>query len=236
MILYILYFTVKEPTIFDSGKLISIEIASQLSHYKKEIKLFMASYMIFSIVYCCQFPNLTISKRVNHEIDLVTLWYQALWIHKTPLYFYEVYNDFVSFFKRLLLGENTSRISEQANRFLEKKGMIEQMDNHGVIRIFFFKENHSFLPDHVSNKLFITKVERQYKFSLHFFHEERKKKFIPLPWKIGNFMFRNINKIDEFANHFNNVNLKYVEKIKGFDPNKIFLEHMLSVVFRNSFI
>jgi hypothetical protein len=49
-------------------------------------------------------------------------------------------------------------------------------------------------------------------------------------------MFRNINKIDEFANHFNNVNLKYVEKIKGFDPNKIFVGHMLSVGFSNSFI
>jgi hypothetical protein len=32
------------------------------------------------------------------------------------------------------------------------------------------------------------------------------------------------------------VNLKYVEKIKGFDPNKIFVEHMLSVGFNNSFI
>jgi hypothetical protein len=37
-------------------------------------------------------------------------------------------------------------------------------------------------------------------------------------------------------NHFNNVNLKYAEKIKGFDPNKIFVEHMLSVGFNNSFI
>jgi hypothetical protein len=49
-------------------------------------------------------------------------------------------------------------------------------------------------------------------------------------------MFKNINKIDEFANHFNNVNLKYVEMIKGFDPNKIFEGHMLSVHFNNSFI
>jgi hypothetical protein len=227
MILYILYFTVKEHAIFDWGKLISIEISSQLSHYKKDKKFFMASYLIFSIVYCCQFPNLTISKRVNHEIDPVTFWYQALWRHKTPLYFYEVYNDFVSVFKRLLLGENTSRISDQANKFLEKKGTIEQMENHSVIRIFCSKENPSFLPYHVSEKLFITEVARQYNFWLHFFHEKRKKQFIPLPWKIGDFMFRNINKIDEFANHFNNVNLKYVEKIKGFDPNKIFVEHML---------
>jgi hypothetical protein len=66
--------------------------------------------------------------------------------------------------------------------------------------------------------------------------KKRKKQFIPLPWKIGDFMFRNINKIDEFANHFNNVNLKHAEKIKGFDPNKIFVEDMLSVGFSNSFI
>jgi hypothetical protein len=55
-------------------------------------------------------------------------------------------------------------------------------------------------------------------------------------WKIGDFIFRNINKINEFANHFNNVNLKYVEKIKGFDPIQIFVEHMLSVGFNISFI
>jgi hypothetical protein len=153
-----------------------------------------------------------------------------------PLYFYEVYNDFVSVLKRLLLGENTSRISDQANKFLEKRGTIEQMGNHSVIRIFCSKENPSFLPYHISDKLFITEVARQYNFWLHFFHEKRKKQFIPLPCKIGDFIFRNINKIDEFVNYFNNVNLKYVEKIKGFNPYKIFLEHMLSVGFNNSFI
>jgi hypothetical protein len=57
-----------------------------------------------------------------------------------------------------------------------------------------------------------------------------------LPWNIGDFIFRNINKIDKFASHLNNVNLKYVKNIKGFDPNKIFVEHMLSVGFNNSFI
>jgi hypothetical protein len=49
-------------------------------------------------------------------------------------------------------------------------------------------------------------------------------------------MFRNINKVDEFANHLNNVSLKYAENIKGFDPNKIFVGHMLSMGFNNSFI
>jgi hypothetical protein len=42
-----------------------------------------------------------------------------------------------------------------------------------------------------------------------------------------------MNKIDEFANHFHNLNLKYDERIKGFDPNVIFVEHILAVGFRN---
>jgi hypothetical protein len=32
------------------------------------------------------------------------------------------------------------------------------------------------------------------------------------------------------------VSLKYVEKIKGFDPSKIFVGHMLSIGFSNYFI
>jgi hypothetical protein len=79
-------------------------------------------------------------------------------------------------------------------------------------------------------------VARQYNFWLHFFHEKRKNQFIPLPCKIGDFIFKNINKIDEFVNHFKNVNLNYAKNIKGFDPNKIFVEHMLLVGFNNSFI
>ena len=124
MILYIMYFIVQEQAIFYLGKLISIEISSQLSHYKKDRKLFMASYSIFSIVHFCQFPNLTISKRVNCETYLLTFWYQALWRHKTPLFFYEVYNDFVSVFKNIFWGKNTPRIYVQATRVLEKKGTI----------------------------------------------------------------------------------------------------------------
>jgi hypothetical protein len=196
----------------------------------------MASYLIFAIVHFCQFPNLTISKRVNCEADPVTFWYQALWRLKTPLFFYEVYNDFVSVFKKLFLGGNTPTISVEATKFLEKKGTIEKMEHHNIIRIFCSKENPFFLLYYEPGKLFIKEVARQYNLWLHFFHEKRKKQFIPLPWKIREFVLRNINKIHKFVNHFNNVSLKYAEKIKGFDPNKIFVGHMLSIGFSNSFI
>jgi hypothetical protein len=45
-----------------------------------------------------------------------------------------------------------------------------------------------------------------------------------------------MNKIDKFAGHFHSLNLKYAEKIKGFDPNSIFVEYLLVVGFNNSFI
>jgi hypothetical protein len=139
MILYILYFIVQEKSIFDWGNLISIEIASQLSHYKNDRKFIMASYLIFSIMHCCQFSNLTISKRVNCEVYPITFWYQELWRHKTPLFFYEVYNDFVSILKKKLLGESTPMISVEVAKLLEKRGTIEKMENHSIIRIFCSK-------------------------------------------------------------------------------------------------
>jgi hypothetical protein len=45
-----------------------------------------------------------------------------------------------------------------------------------------------------------------------------------------------MNKIDEFAGHFHNLNLRYAERIKGFDPSGIFVEHLLTTSFTNSFI
>jgi hypothetical protein len=84
--------------------------------------------------------------------------------------------------------------------------------------------------------MFVTEIARQYNYWLHFFHEKRKKQFIPLPWKVGDFIFRNMNKIDEFAGHFHSLNLRYVERVKGFDPSGIFVEHLLAIGFNNSFI
>ena len=75
IIIYILYFIVKEQIIFNWGKLISIEICSQLSRFKESNKFYMSSYLIFAIVHCCPFPNLSLSKKINCEFDPVTFWY-----------------------------------------------------------------------------------------------------------------------------------------------------------------
>jgi hypothetical protein len=85
-------------------------------------------------------------------------------------------------------------------------------------------------------KCLLQKLQGSIISGLHFFHEKRKNQFIPLPWQNGDFIFKNINKIDGFSNHFHNLNLKYDENIKGFDPNEIFVEHILVVGFNISFI
>jgi hypothetical protein len=93
---------------------------------------------------------------VKCEFVPVTFWYQALWRHKAFFHFYEVFNDFVSVFKGIVFGKDTSRISSQATKFLDKSGTLEKMKNYNVIRIFGSKENHSFLPCHISDKMFFT--------------------------------------------------------------------------------
>ena len=84
--------------------------------------------------------------------------------------------------------------------------------------------------------MFVAEIARQYNYWLHFFHEKRKNQFIPLPWKVGDFIFRNMNKIDGFIGHFHSLNLKCVERVKGFDPSEIFVQHLLVVGFNNYFI
>jgi hypothetical protein len=83
---------------------------------------------------------------VNCEFDPMTFWCQFFWRHKYSLYFYEVFNDFVSVLKGFWFGKDTPRIFSQASKFQDKKGTLEQMENYNVIRIVSSKENPSFLP------------------------------------------------------------------------------------------
>jgi len=67
MILYILYFTLKDESIFHCDKLIFIEISSDLLQYIRHKKLFMSSYLIFSMVNCYAFPWLYMCKKLNYK-------------------------------------------------------------------------------------------------------------------------------------------------------------------------
>jgi hypothetical protein len=76
--------------------------------------------------------------------------------HKASHCFYEVSNGFVYVFKVFLLGEDAPHISNQANRFLDRKGALEHMDNYTMIRIVGSREKSSLLPCHITNIMFVT--------------------------------------------------------------------------------
>jgi hypothetical protein len=53
-------------------------------------------------------------------------------------------------------------MSGQATKFLNTKGTLEQKYNHSVVMFFGSKENPSFPPCHITNKMFVVEISRQY--------------------------------------------------------------------------
>jgi hypothetical protein len=81
----------------------------------------------------------------------------------------------VSIFKKILFGEDASRLLLEASAFLNTKGVLEKMDNYNIIIILCSHEKPIFLPYYVPDKLFIIEVARKYKFGFHIFYEKREK-------------------------------------------------------------
>jgi hypothetical protein len=114
------------------------------------------------------------------------------------------------------------------------------MEHFSIIRIYCSRERPTYLPYYVSDKMFVVEVCKQYRFWAHFFHEKRKRKFIPLPWKIGEITLKSTTNINEFSVQFDQFNLKVADEVKGFDPNQLFMKHMIyvgyNVTFANTFL
>jgi hypothetical protein len=105
---------------------------------------------------------------------------------RPPFVFYEVFNDFALVFKYLLLGKDASQMSSQATKFLNRKGTLEQKENRNVLMIFGSKENPSFLPCHITDKMFVAEIARKYNHWLHFFNDKKNKTVHSLcPGKLG---------------------------------------------------
>jgi hypothetical protein len=57
-------------------------------------------------------------------------------------------------------------------------------------------------------KLFVVEVCKNTSYGRIYLTRREKKMFIPLPWKIGEIIVKNISHMDELANHFDNFKLK----------------------------
>jgi hypothetical protein len=94
-----------------------MEITSQLLNFKKDKKFYMSMYLVFSIIDSHEFQGLHLSKKVDLMKNLFYTWYPYLWKKREMNHFYEVYNSFLSSFKKLVFGESTSRLSLEATSF-----------------------------------------------------------------------------------------------------------------------
>jgi hypothetical protein len=99
-------------------------------------------------------------------------------------HFYEVYNSFVSSFKKLIFGSSTSRLSLEVATFLDKRGSFEVMDHYNIVMIYCSRERPFYLPYYVPDMIFVIEVCKQYRFWAHFFHERRKKNLSPYHGKL----------------------------------------------------
>ena len=127
------------------------------------------------------------------------MWYRTLWKQKVMYHFYEVHYAFVSSFKKLISRLSTPRLSLEETTFLDKNGTCGSMEHFRIIKIYYSRERPSYLPYYVSDKIFVVEMCRQCNFGAIFFHEKRKKQFIPFPWRIGEITLRNIVNIYEFS-------------------------------------
>jgi hypothetical protein len=74
--------------------------------------------------------------------------------------FYEVYDSFISSFKKLMFGSGTSRLSLEVTTFLDKRGIFEAMENFNVIRIYSYQEEPVYLSFYVPDKIYALEVCR----------------------------------------------------------------------------
>jgi hypothetical protein len=64
---------------------------------------------------------------------------------------------------------------------------------------------------------------------------KKENKFIPLSWKIGEIYVKKIYLVDEFTTQFDYFNLEKVHAIQGFNPNNLFLAHMVLIGYNSPF-
>ena len=65
---------------------------------------------------------------------------------------------------------------------------------------------------------------------------EEKKIVHSSPWKVGEFVLKNVNKIDEIPTHSSISNLRYAEDIRGFDPYDIFRQNLQTLGLDDCFV
>jgi hypothetical protein len=120
-IIYPLHFPLHEKAIIDRGYLILSEVSFQLGDLKKTRKLYMTSYLIFSIAYSHVFEYFLREMNIDFNMEPVYAWYSTLYRHKAQYSFYPDHNNFILEFNKLIFGLSMPILSLEAIAFLSGK-------------------------------------------------------------------------------------------------------------------
>jgi hypothetical protein len=153
-VIYALHYALHEKSIIDWGYLISSEVSFQLNKLKMTRNFYMTSYLIFTIAYGHVFEDFLRETHVNFNLELVYAFYLVLYRHKDQYNFYPFHNNFISEFKRLIFGHNTSRLSLEVSTFISGKGSYETSEEFTVIKLFGSEEKPFLFSFYVSDRLF----------------------------------------------------------------------------------
>ena len=78
-VLYFLHGTFKMDLKFDWAQVISSEISHQLSSYQETERFFMATYLVYVVIYNCFVNELSVKKDLDVTVEPIQFWYPTLW-------------------------------------------------------------------------------------------------------------------------------------------------------------
>jgi hypothetical protein len=137
-----------------------------------------------------------------------------------PFHFCLIQDKFVKEFRYLLTRVAPTRITQEVEDFLKGKGVFVHQEDHTYTRLYGYKGIHFLLSTFAYDRYFVAKVCRKYK-----------------TWSIlfANTTMRSSSHLIEFSEMINTINIKNAEPLEGFDPERLFYEHLESMRYSNIF-
>ena len=81
-VLYFLHGTFNMDFKFDWAQVVSSEISHQLSNYQEIERFFMATYLVYVVIYNFYINELPTTKDVDVNVEIINFWYTTTWMYK----------------------------------------------------------------------------------------------------------------------------------------------------------
>lgn len=129
---------------------------------KKKRHVFMTVYPVYAIIYNCIVKELLIKRDVDISQEPIQFLYPMLRKHNAPFHLYQIHDSFLGISREILKREVPNKITWEARYFLDGKGHLSVEEEYTYFRLFGFKGTPFLLWIFVTNRIFVSKLCRQY--------------------------------------------------------------------------